>query len=256
MRRSWISLMPKYGLNMEFSVLPRSWDILIHFSDDVELLFLPGRFRPPTIAYFVSRYTFLVYFISQYFDENLNGQCAMTPTGMAVTVLGYVALVITLLQFFLRVKAIFSGNQCAIGFFAFLWLLAAGGCSFVLIGVSSGTCNPGYTIYSFYIPVTSILIHDSCIFAAISYRILSVDFSASSTLNLSDSSKPCEEEQSKLWKKIATLWGKNLPSLSKAILREGQLYYLEYPHAFPHTGYFAPGGTETSPACYNAPRFA
>ncbi|KAF9068551.1 hypothetical protein BDP27DRAFT_1326912 [Rhodocollybia butyracea] len=250
---SWISLMPRYGLNMALSVLV--WDILIHFSDDVELLSLPRRFRPPTIAYFVSRYTFLVYFILQHFAEDLDGQCTVTR-GMPVSVLGYIAVVVTLLQFFLRVKAIFSGNKCAIGFFAFLWLLAAGGCSLVLVGASSGMCNPDWTIYTFYIPVTSILIHDSCIFAAISYRIsqMSVDFNASLTWNLSDPSKPCEEVQGKFWKKIATLWGKNLPSLSKVILREGQLYYLGHPHAFPLIGYFA-STTETSPACYNASRF-
>lgn len=31
------------------------WDILTHLSDDIELLVLYQSFRPPTIAYFISR---------------------------------------------------------------------------------------------------------------------------------------------------------------------------------------------------------
>ncbi|KAF9068554.1 hypothetical protein BDP27DRAFT_1326919 [Rhodocollybia butyracea] len=196
------------------------WDILIHFSDDIELLFLPRRFRPPTIVYFVSRYTFLAYSILQNFAEDSDGQCT-PPKVMAVSTLGYIAVMMTLLQFFLRVKAIFCGNWFAIGFFASLWLIAAGGCSFLVIGAFGGICNSDY---SFYIPVASILLHDSCVFVAISYRIfrMSVDFNTSQMWNLSGSSK----EVQKRFLKIPTLWGKNLPSLSKAILREGQLYYL------------------------------
>ncbi|KAF9075982.1 hypothetical protein BDP27DRAFT_1314829 [Rhodocollybia butyracea] len=203
----------QYVVSSATSVLV--WDILIHFSDDIDLLSLPHKFRPPTVAYFISRYTFLASFVFQYFD--LEGQCA-APKALAISVVDYIAVVTTLLQFFIRVKAIFCDNRFVIGFFAFLWLFAAGACSLLIIGAASGICNSDY---SYYIPVISILIHDSCVFAAISYRIFQMSVNSNTTpiriRNTSDSG---------VSKLAASLWGKNLPALSKAILREGQLYYL------------------------------
>ncbi|KAE9403435.1 hypothetical protein BT96DRAFT_854781, partial [Gymnopus androsaceus JB14] len=183
------------------------WDILTHLSDDIELLFLPRSFRLPTIAYFISRYTFLAYFILLV-AEDVEGQC--TASGATIAGVGYVAVVTTLLQFLVRAKAIFSDNHFAQWFFNCLWLVAAGGTSLVITGTSLGICNSDY---SYYIPVVLILVHDSCVFAAISYRIYRM------WMNSPRSNRSAVNG-------AETLWGKNLPSLTRSLLREGQLYYL------------------------------
>ncbi|KAE9396294.1 hypothetical protein BT96DRAFT_922255 [Gymnopus androsaceus JB14] len=195
------------------------WDILTHLSDEIELLFLPRSFRLPTIAYFISRYTFLAYFILQNFAEDLKGQCT-APKAMALSVVGYVAVVTALLQFHVRAKAIFSDNRFAQWFFNCLWLVSAGGTSLLISGASSGICNSDY---SYYIPVISVLVHDSCVFAAISYRIYRMSMISWSPSARSDLPSTVRD---RFQRTIATLWGKNLPSLTRALLREGQLYYL------------------------------
>jgi len=194
-----------------------TWDIMIHLPDEVELLFLPRSFRPPTIAYFISRYTMLAYFILQHFAEDLKGQCT-APRAMAISVVGYVAVITTLLQFLIRAKAIFSDVRFAQWFFTCLWLLAACGISLLIAGASSGICNSDY---SFYVPVISVLVHDSCVFVAISYRIyiMSMAFPKQSLLATNWNA----QNRSKM---VETLLGKNLPSLSRALLRNGQMYYL------------------------------
>jgi len=199
-----------------------AWDILTHFSDEIELLFLPRCFRPPTIVYFVSRYTMLTYLILQYFyfAENTESQCTMPKVAVTFTVISYIAIVTTLLQFLIRVKAIFSDIRFAQWFFTFLWFLAAGGTSLLILGVSSsGICSSDY---SFYVPVISILVHDSCVFVAISYRIYEISM-AFPKRSSPESSTHANQFKMLL---VETLWGRNLPSLSRALLRNGQIYYL------------------------------
>ncbi|KAE9396293.1 hypothetical protein BT96DRAFT_922253 [Gymnopus androsaceus JB14] len=199
------------------------WDVLTHLSDEIELLFLPRSFRPPTIAYFISRYTFLAYFILQLFaisESNVEDQCN-TPKATAVSAVGYVAVVTTLLQFLFRAKAIFSDNRFARWFFTCLWLVAAGGTSLLISGASSNICTD--SDYSYYIPVISVLVHDSCVFVAISYRIYRMSMISWSPSARSDLPSTVRD---RFQRTIATLWGKNLPSLTRALLREGQLYYL------------------------------
>ncbi|KAE9396288.1 hypothetical protein BT96DRAFT_977571 [Gymnopus androsaceus JB14] len=201
------------------------WDILLHLSDDIELLLLPRSLRLPTIAYFISRYMSLAFFIFEQFAEDIEGQCtpANATKAVSMSVLGYIAVVTTLLQFLVRVKAIFCQNRFVQWFFTCIWLLAAGGASPLIFGATSGICN---SLYTYYVPVISVLVHDSCVFVAISYRIYRMSLESSRK-----SSTPSRLDLASAWrtqfkKRIATLWGKNLPSLTRALLREGQLYYL------------------------------
>ncbi|KAE9383611.1 hypothetical protein BT96DRAFT_33814 [Gymnopus androsaceus JB14] len=180
------------------------WDILTHLSDDIELLFLPRSFRLPTIAYFISRYTFLAYFILLV-AEDVKGQCT-APKAMALTGVGYIAVVTTLLQFLVRAKAIFSDNRFAQWFFNCLWLAAVGGTLLVVTGASSGICNSDY---SYYIPVISILVHDSCVFAAISYRIYRMALTSPRSMR-SRSDLP-STVQVRFKMTILTLWGRTCP---------------------------------------------
>lgn len=140
---------------------------------------------------------------------------------MAVAALGYVAVITTLLQFLVRARAIFFDNRLIQWVFTFLWLAAAGGNSLLISGATSGICNSDYT---FYVPVIFILVHDSCVFLAISYRIhrLSTAFPHQGSIDLSSANWEVRDR----FKMIEILWGKNLPSLTRALLLEGQLYYL------------------------------
>ncbi|KAE9396292.1 hypothetical protein BT96DRAFT_116886 [Gymnopus androsaceus JB14] len=201
------------------------WDILLHLSDDIELLLLPKTFRLPTIAYFISRYMFLAFFIFEQFSEDIEGQCtpAIATRAVALSVIGYIALITTLLQFLVRVKAIFCHNRPVQWFFTFIWLLAAGGASLLIQGATSGICN---SLYAYYVPVISVLVHDSCVFGAISYRIYRMPLESSRQISTHSRLDIASTLQTRFKKRIATLWGKNLPSLTRALLREGQLYYL------------------------------
>lgn len=158
-----------------------------------------------------------------FIGENIEGRCT-APTaakGVAVAVLGYIAVITTLLQFLVRARAIFFDNRLIQWVFTFLWLAAAGGNSLLISGATSGICNSDYT---FYVPVIFILVHDSCVFLAISYRIygLSIAFPHQGPVDLSSAIW----EGRNRFKIIEMLWGRNLPSVTKALLFEGQLYYL------------------------------
>lgn len=142
----------------------------------------------------------------------------MPRVAVTFTVISYIALVTTLLQFLIRVNAIFSDVRFAQWFFTCLWILASGGTSLLILGVSnSGICNSDY---SFYVPVISVLVHDSCVFVAISYRIYEI------SMAFPKRSLPETSTNANQFKVLETLWGKNLPSLSRALLRNGQIYYL------------------------------
>jgi hypothetical protein len=45
----------KIGASTHVACQVQIWDIVIHLAEDVELLSLPGRFRAPTVVYFLSR---------------------------------------------------------------------------------------------------------------------------------------------------------------------------------------------------------
>jgi hypothetical protein len=85
------------------------------------------------------------------------------------------------------------------------------------------------------LPVIAILLYDSCVFLAISYRIyhLSLLFIAANPRSnrsaMDHNSAPDGERPTRMQKfkaRALTVAGRELPSLTRAILRDGQFYYL------------------------------
>ncbi|KAF9070711.1 hypothetical protein BDP27DRAFT_1446807 [Rhodocollybia butyracea] len=210
------------------------WDIVIHSGDDVELLFLPGRFRPPTVVYFLSRFLFLIYssFLTQTADSSKTCSSSLTLAASATNIF---ALAFTLFQFFLRVRVIYcEGSRLKTGFFAMLWVFASGAIAYNLgFNGREPRCAHHQTInFRFWAPVLAILVHDSCVFLAISYQIYKlslvlvrtnprfnpsgVEFGGRTRSSLVQSFKA----------RAVALAGKELPSLFRAILYNGQFYYL------------------------------
>ncbi|KAF9067632.1 hypothetical protein BDP27DRAFT_1403695 [Rhodocollybia butyracea] len=96
---------------------------------------------------------------------------------LAVIIFNFIAIVFTLFQFFIRVKVIYcEGSRLKTGIFLALWVFASGGASFTVYSVGHSKCtnhdpaDTGYWI-RMSLPVIAILIYDSCVFLAISYRI-------------------------------------------------------------------------------------
>ncbi|KAF9067634.1 hypothetical protein BDP27DRAFT_1534430 [Rhodocollybia butyracea] len=146
-----------FGYVIQMTAVVMIWDIVIHIADDVKLLFLLGRCRPPTIVYFLSRLMLGNRFFS------LINSCIIIA-------------VFTLFQFFIRVKVIYcEGSRLKTGIFLALWVFASGGASFTVYAVGQPCTNHDPTDTGYWIrmslPVIAIFIYDSCVFLAISYRI-------------------------------------------------------------------------------------
>jgi hypothetical protein len=131
-------------------------------------------------------------------------------------VLFSLTIVFTSLFFFFRIQAVFDKNPWIIAFFAGLWLAVVAGSLVFVVGVS--TVNIGPTKYCMsggvkpYAAATAAipLINDTLVFLAITWR-LSCNSYALHTLQHG----------------IRTLvFGDYLPMFSKAMLQDGQAYYL------------------------------
>ncbi|KAF9061026.1 hypothetical protein BDP27DRAFT_1370045 [Rhodocollybia butyracea] len=98
-----LKALTKYRYMIQMSATVMIWDIVTHIDDDVELLLLPGRFRPPTVAYFISRLCFLM---NSLFITADNSKACDPSLTLAATACKSIAIVFTLFQFFLRVKIV------------------------------------------------------------------------------------------------------------------------------------------------------
>lgn len=133
-----------------------------------------------------------------------------------VDVLYPISTASTSLLFFLRIRAIFNRNKYLVAFFFFLWIsVLAGGLTIVTavtatnVGPTSYCLNASLKPYASAAPITS-AVHDTLVFFAISWRLLS-----NSHVDV-----PFETQLK------AFITGEYLPSFSRALLKDGQLYYL------------------------------
>ena len=149
--------------------------------------------------------------------------CPAAPIGNCVRVervanyLHPLALASTALLFFFRVRAVFNRNKYVVAFFSFMWLaVLAGGLTTIrgVVGVNIGLTNycmmtnvkPYYLASAGIIP----LVNDTLVFLAITWRLMGHAHADNS---------------------IGTgfrvfAFGKYMPTLSKALLQDGQVYYL------------------------------
>ncbi|KAF9460054.1 hypothetical protein BDZ94DRAFT_1140457, partial [Collybia nuda] len=192
------------------------WDILIHLQDDYRL-FLRRRTNFPTWIYLLSRWSTLLYgIVSTVFKTAPIEDCAaLARVGCAVY---HVTVSSTALLFLLRVRAIFNRSRQITVIFFILWLAVLGGTLTAVISISGiHIGDTPYCVFSnvgAYISASangSLVLFDTCVFIAITWRL--------STMHLMD-----RRDTSKGWK--ANLFGTYLPTFSKALLQDGQKYYM------------------------------
>ncbi|KAF8898046.1 hypothetical protein CPB84DRAFT_1681667 [Gymnopilus junonius] len=190
------------------------WDVLNNLKGDFKLLF-KYRITLPTIAYFISRLGSLAYVLSStIFETAPAGNCAKFEKGLDA--LYPIAIPASSLLFFFRVRAVFDGNKFVVAFFAFMWLAVVAGCITVTQGVTGA--NIGTTDYCLnvslegYVSAAAIvpLVNDTLVFLAITFRLMA---NAHRDYNLKDGMR-------------TLVYGDYLPSFSRALLQDGQAYYL------------------------------
>ncbi|KAF9060722.1 hypothetical protein BDP27DRAFT_1429721 [Rhodocollybia butyracea] len=228
---------------MQVTVTVMIWDIVIHIGDDVELLSLPEDFGHQQSSIFyrvINRFLFLIYFCVVTTADTAPAACQSTLV-LTSSATNFIAQVFTLFQFFLRVRVIYcEGSRLKTGLFATLWVLASGGASLSVDFLGRSACtsydpmDTGFWI-RMGLPIFMILVYDSCVFLAISYKIykLSLLFTRSNPrFNRSGVENGCNVGRDRLvlmqsFKVQAQAFaGTELSSLTRAILHDGQFYYL------------------------------
>ena len=124
----------------------------------------------------------------------------------------------TNLLFFFRVRAVFNNNRLVVAFFGFTWLAVVGACLTTTQGIT-GT-NIGPTKYCLtgdvkeYVNAATIvpLINDTLVFLAITYQLMRHSY--------------ITQPNSMKTRLRICAFGDHLPAISKALLKDGQLYYL------------------------------
>ena len=133
-------------------------------------------------------------------------------------VLFFLSVTSTNLLFFFRTRAVFDMDPLIAAFFAVLWLSVVAACLTVISGVDG--VNIGSTRYcidgevKLYVTMASIipLINDTCVFLAISWRLFCNSYAPS---------RPTFKDGLRV-----LIFGDYLPMFSKAMLHDGQAYYL------------------------------
>ncbi|EGN97842.1 hypothetical protein SERLA73DRAFT_168972 [Serpula lacrymans var. lacrymans S7.3] len=190
------------------------WDILSNLISDYKLL-SRHRIGLPTMVYFLSRIATLFYvLICTIFETAPLGDCSTYQLVNDISLA--VAIPSTALQFFLRIRAIFTGNKYIIFFFFFLWLGVLGCCMSsitgiqgVTIGLTQYCTNPEPKLY-IVSPTIAVVVHDTLVFLAISWHLMS-HFDA-------------DPGTRSWWKSFFS--GHYLPHFTRMLLRDGQVYYL------------------------------
>ncbi|KAJ7277425.1 hypothetical protein C8J57DRAFT_1309187 [Mycena rebaudengoi] len=193
------------------------WDILCNTHNDYKLLF-KHRIGLGTVAYFFSRLATLFYILMSTLFQSTYPLNNCSVAAKANEIACVIALPANSFLFFLRARAIFDRNRYLIIMFFCLWLLVLGSAlTPALPGVLTAG-NVGPTKYCmniagktygglFTIPP---LINDTIIFIAISWRMFqNAHVDNGLTANMK-----------------TFMTGEYLLPFSKAVLQDGQLYYL------------------------------
>ena len=128
-----------------------------------------------------------------------------------------VAMPSTALSFYFRVSAMYDHNKYVSAFFFTLWLGVLGGSVASVIGVTGYNIGPTKHCLSGslkpFVSMSAVvqLVNDSLTFVAISLRLMQIGISE----------EPCMKDMFKI-----VILGKDLPAFTRALLRDGQVYYL------------------------------
>ncbi|KAK6977385.1 hypothetical protein R3P38DRAFT_2666665 [Favolaschia claudopus] len=197
------------------------WDVLCNSFNDYRLV-SQYRVGIGTWAYFAARFCTLFYLIAStlYLTYPL-GKCVLArkfyEVGCAIAVPTNTLLI------FLRARAIFNNNKYLVLLFFLLWLTVAGTAIMPAIPGMITAANIGPTKYcttksdKSFTGLFTIAppIHDTVVFVAISWRMFQ-------TSHLGDSNGSRRRRDTIK----AAITGEYLPRFSKAVLKDGQMYYL------------------------------
>jgi len=190
------------------------WDILSNLQNDYKLL-TTQKVGLATGAYFFSRlWSFLYILSSTLFETYPLKRCVL---GQLLANICYaIAVPANCLLFFLRARAIFNRNPYLVMILFVLWLSVLGTGAVMPSGIFGGNIGPTpYCLttsakpYVGAIGITPV-IHDTAVFFAISWRLFG---NSQGGHGLGGNIR-------------AFLTGEYLPQFSKAVLKDGQLYYL------------------------------
>ncbi|KAJ6528460.1 hypothetical protein B0H19DRAFT_1194482 [Mycena capillaripes] len=193
------------------------WDILSNLKGDYMLLFkLKHRLGWPVAAYFLSRITCAAAVLGcMVFLTYPVGDCRAFHLGIAL--LFPIAIPLTSLLFFFRVRAVYCCARTVTIVFGLMWLAVLG--TSLIIPIATRGVNIGLTPYCSLgdlAPYAETIglnpgLFDTAVFLAISYRLVG---------------NTHVEYRSWRQKARAFFTGAYLPSFSKSLFIEGQLYYM------------------------------
>ncbi|KAG6914154.1 hypothetical protein DXG01_002052 [Tephrocybe rancida] len=207
------------------------WDILSNINGEYKLLFR-HKIGISTLVYFFSRQVFwlwaclnemlnisyrlgvLVYVLMDViFQTAPLSNCHVIRK--TVCGLYHIAFSSTSLLFFLRVRAVFKQNKLVVAFFGFLWLSVLGASLTVVntaiavrVGPTKYCSAKNIQQYASAAPI-AFAVNDTFVFVAISWRLI---FNATR-----DGAKQGLKSMVR---------GEYLPTFSRALLKDGQVYYL------------------------------
>ncbi|KZP19071.1 hypothetical protein FIBSPDRAFT_1045806 [Athelia psychrophila] len=197
------------------SLVMYAYDWLLSISEEVAIV-SQGSLTWSITIYFLSRTSELVFLLLAIVFYKANWvNCTAVFTGLIIT--SSVAITSTSFLFFLRVRAVYLQSRTITILFGALWAVTASvGICFGALEVHGAehiphTAHCANTIAKYnFIPVTMTFVHDTMVFLAISYRL------AAGAVTAGD------------WRSrvLSIVTGKGLFSLSRSLMKGGQLYYL------------------------------
>ncbi|KAF7360617.1 hypothetical protein MVEN_00793400 [Mycena venus] len=193
------------------------WDMLNNLADDYSLVFR-RKLSLATAAYVASRLGSLIYLLGFTIFATYPIR-ACSAAFLAFNSFYPVSISATTFLFFSRVRAIYGGERMATIIFGFLWLSVAGSSTTVPIaGRAANSPDTSECILTHSSPYAGssgiiLTVYDTVIFLAISYRLVST-FAY------------IEPGLTRVEKLRIFFDGSNLPAFSKALLTDGQIYYL------------------------------
>ncbi|KAF8806082.1 hypothetical protein BYT27DRAFT_7191384 [Phlegmacium glaucopus] len=190
------------------------WDILNHIPSDYELL-SEHRIRFPTVIYFLSRLSCVGFVIGNVIIQTLPiSRCDLAEN--ALEILFPLTIILSSLLFFFRIRAVFERNLWVVAFFACSWLAVVAGYVTFIVRIEGEKSIPGLCrvlphVKSFIKAATIIsLVNDTFVFLAISWRLFYNSYGPRTIRN----------------SVRVLILGDYLPVFSKAMLQDGQFYYL------------------------------
>ncbi|KDR76783.1 hypothetical protein GALMADRAFT_23322, partial [Galerina marginata CBS 339.88] len=195
------------------------WDLAINFPNDI-LLLTKHKIRLPTIIYYLSRFSSLSHVLTCFFFLVLPTEHCQV-LGLLIGISWTTSQTLTASLFFMRVRAVYHHDKFIQGIFLFLWLSVAFSAltlflHTVPIGLREAHIGPTMLCILTQVPsyteasAWTLLVNDSAIFFAITYRIL--------TFNIFEETFKARFN--------AFVGRGSIPHLSRSLLLGGQHYYL------------------------------